>query len=407
MSIESEVERQLRLLARGVVDCVSREELAAKLKRSLEAGRPLRAKLGVDPTAPDIHLGHTVVLRKLRQFQELGHQAVLIIGSGTAMVGDPSGRDRTRPTLSAEAVQANAQTYMMQAGKIIELGAAEVVWNGEWFEKMVFFDFIRLASRMTVARMLERDLFAKRYREGVPISLHEFIYPLMQGWDSVEVRADVEIGGTDQLFNLLVGRDLMRDEGLEPQVCLTTQLLEGLDGSQKMSKSLGNYIGVNFDATDMYGKVMSIPDSLMEKYYVLLTDVDELEIADLLSERTHPREAKQRLAHEIVATFHGGEAARRAGQEFDRVFRDRELPQELPEVRIPARELSGGSLWVVRLLVLLGFAKSNGEARRLVAQGAVRLDGRRLLDAEAQVRLDRPVLVQAGKRRFARALAAE
>jgi tyrosyl-tRNA synthetase len=405
MNLSAEIERQIRVLLRGVVDCVSREELAAKLEKSLREGEPLRAKLGVDPTAPDIHLGHAVVLRKLRQFQDLGHLAVLIIGSGTAMVGDPSGRDKTRPTLSREQVQANAQTYMEQAGRIVDMGAAEVVWNGEWFERMGFFDFIRLSSRMTVARMLERDLFAKRYRDGVPISLHEFIYPLMQGWDSVEVRADVEIGGTDQLFNLLVGRDLMRDEGMAPQVCLTTPLLEGLDGSQKMSKSLGNYVGVTFDAADMYGKVMSIPDTLMEKYFVLLTDVDELEVAELLGGKTHPKEAKKRLAHEITAAFHGPETARHAGEEFERVFREHKLPDEIPEIAIPPEETEDGAVWAVRLLVLLGFAKSNGEARRLITQGGVRVDGTRLSDIEARVPIDQGVLVQAGKRRFARAVA--
>ncbi|MFO0985627.1 MAG: tyrosine--tRNA ligase [Planctomycetota bacterium] len=253
------VERQLQVVMRGVVKCVDEHELKGKLARSLASKRPLRIKLGVDPTAPDIHLGHTVVLRKLRQFQDLGHCAVLIIGSGTAMVGDPTGKDRTRPTLTADEVDRNAASYLEQAGKIIDLQRTEIQKNGDWFRAMGFFDFVKLAARMTVARMLERDLFQTRLREGNPISIHEFIYPLMQGWDSVKVRADVELGGTDQLFNLLVGRDLMREEGMEPQVCLTTPLLEGLDGTAKMSKSLGNYVGVDFEPSDMFGKIMSIP----------------------------------------------------------------------------------------------------------------------------------------------------
>jgi tyrosyl-tRNA synthetase len=397
-----EVERQIAILRRGVVDCVSWDELRGKLERSLARKVPLRVKLGVDPTAPDIHLGHTVVLRKLRQFQDLGHQAVLIIGSGTAMVGDPTGKDRTRPTLTADEVDANAATYMAQAGQVLDLARTEIQKNGDWFRAMTFFDFIKLAARMTVARMLERDLFAKRMKDGNPISIHEFMYPLMQGYDSVKVRADVELGGTDQLFNLLVGRDLMREEGLEPQVCLTTPLLEGLDGEHKMSKSLGNYIGLGFETNDMFGKVMSLPDRLMEKYFILLTGVSEPEIARLL-EAEHPKECKKRLAREITSVFHGEQAARRADEAFERLFRDHELPETIPEIEIAPADAADGRVWVVRLLVLLGFAKTSSEARRLVEGGGIKLDQQKISDPDLHVSLKAPVLVQAGKRRFARA----
>jgi len=406
--MSTDVEHQLAVIRRGVVadGIVTEEELGRKLERSLGEGRPLRVKLGVDPTTPDIHLGHTVVLRKLRQFQDLGHTAVLIIGDYTAMVGDPSGRSKTRPQLTYADVEANAKTYINQVTKILRRDRLEVTRNGDWFRKMTFLEVLRLASKITVARMLERDDFAKRFAGGNPIALHEFLYCLMQGQDSVEVRADVELGGTDQTFNLLVGRNLQRDAGLEPQICIITPILPGLDGAEKMSKSLGNYVGVTDPPTGrsgMFGKVMSIPDSLMRDYFVLLTDVPLEELDELLA--NHPRDAKARLAREIVAFYHNPEAAERAASEFDRVFRDRELPREIPAFRLDAADLEDGKVWIVRLVAASGLASSSSEARRLIQQGAVSIDGERVTDIEARLEITGGEVLRVGKRRFARLLA--
>jgi len=398
----SDVEQQLALIRRGVVPggIVTEEELLRKLESSLREGRPLRVKLGVDPTAPDIHLGHTVVLRKLRQFQDLGHTAVLIIGDYTAMVGDPSGRTKTRPQLTYDQVEANAKTYVDQVARVLRRDRLEVVRNGDWFRKMTFLDVLRLAGKMTVARMLERDDFAQRHAAGSPIALHEFLYCLMQGRDSVEIRADIELGGTDQTFNLLVGRDLQRDAGQEPQVCVTTPILPGLDGTQKMSKSLGNHIGVTDPPADMFGKVMSIPDPLMLHYFVLLTAVPLEEIDALLA--GHPRQAKARLAREIVASYHSSDAAQAAADEFDRVFREGELPAEMPSCVLHPADLEDGKVWIVRLVVASGLAPSSSEARRLIQQGAVSLDGARTDDIEARLELRGGEILRVGRRKFAR-----
>jgi tyrosyl-tRNA synthetase len=418
-AVEREAARQLELLLRGVVDCVQRDELEKRLRRSIASGKPLRVKLGFDPTSTDLHLGHAVVLRKLRQFQELGHHAVFIVGGATAQLGDPSGKDKTRPQLTREQVAANAQTYLDQAFKVVRrdetwsearrAGAIEVVDNSSWFSSFGFADFVRLASKTTVARMTERDNFAKRLKEGAPIGLHELLYPLLQGHDSVEVRADVELGGTDQLFNLLVGRDLQVDAGQAPQVCMTTAILPGLDGTHKMSKSLGNYVGLTFSADDVFGKVMSLPDAQMATWFELLTEEWRDAAARARTETTireRPRDAKVALATTITTWLHDAAAAAAAHARFDRVFRDKDLSADAPLVHVPKAEVPTGKLWVVALLVKLEFAATNGEARRLVQGRGVKLDGVVVEDEKLEVDLGREVLVQAGKRRFARVVLA-
>ncbi|MFQ5956703.1 MAG: tyrosine--tRNA ligase [Candidatus Brocadiales bacterium] len=395
-------EEQLEILRRGVIDVVREEELLEKLRRSRTENKPLRVKLGLDPTAPDIHIGNAIPIQKLAKFQELGHQVVLIIGDYTAMVGDPAGVNKTRPMLTRDEVLANAKTYLDQVGKILDMNRADVVYNSKWFEKMSFSEIIHLASKITVARMLERDDFSLRYSSGVPISLHELLYPLMQGYDSIMVKSDVELGGTDQLFSLLVGRDLQRDWGLEPQVTMTTPLLEGTDGQKKMSKSLGNYIGITEDPAQMFGKAMSIRDDLMKKYFVLTTEIGENRIDELLHHNIHPREAKAELARTIVARYWGKEAAELASKEFDRIFKEHKLPKDLPEILLPRKELKNGKIWIVKLLVVGGFAKTNGEARRLVAQGGVNIDDKTFSDIAGDVDVTPGLIIKVGKRRFAR-----
>ena len=394
-------QEQLEILRRGAAEIVSEAELLQKLQRSLETGRPLRVKLGLDPTAPDLHIGHTVVLRKLRQFQDLGHQVVLIIGDFTGRIGDPTGKSVTRPQLSDEEVRANARTYAEQLGRILDLERTELTFNARWLGAMTFADVIRLAARYTVARMLERDDFAQRYREGRPIAIHEFLYPLAQAYDSVAVRADVELGGTDQKFNLLVGREIQREYGQEPQVALLMPLLEGTDGKDKMSKSLGNYIGIAEPPGEMFGKTMSIPDELIVKYMVLATDLDMAEIRRLeqgMAEgRVNPRDAKLRLAHALVRMYHGQAAADAAQEEFLRVFSRHELPADMPEVVLPAPRLDA-----VQLLRVAGMAPSNSEARRLIEQGAVRLDGQRVTSPQEELAPADGAVLQVGKRRLAR-----
>jgi len=381
----------------GTVACHSPEDLAAKLA----TGRPLRVKLGVDPSSPDLHVGHSVQLRYLRRLQLLGHLPVLIVGDATARVGDPTGKNVTRPQLSREQVQQFAQTYLEQVGLVLDMQRAEVVRNGDWFDRMGFMDAIRLGASTTVARMLERDTFAERHRAGVPIGLHEFLYPLMQGRDSVEVRADVEIGGTDQTFNLLVGRDLMRAEGMDPQVCITLPLLPGLDGVHKMSKSLGNSIGLTDAPREMYGKAMSLPDALMGDYFRLATDIPEAVVEQLLA--GPPRDAKAALAGALVRLYHGEEASRGAAQEFDRIFRDKGLPDAIPSSDWPAGELDAdGAVWVVRVLQHLGLAASASEARRLIQGGGLKVDDEKISDEQFRLRAGRSYLLQAGKRRFHR-----
>ncbi len=393
------VEEQLARIQRGLVDLVDLADLRLRLEESRKSGRPLRVKLGIDPSSPDIHLGHTVVLRKLHDFQLLGHQVVLLWGTATAMVGDPTGRNKTRPQLTRADVVRNQETYRQQTGKVLDTARIEERENGEWFDKMTFLDTIQLASRYTVAQMLERDTFQERYRAGQPIAIHEFLYPLMQGWDSVELRADVELGGTDQLFNLLVGRELQRLEGQRPQICMTVPILEGLDGVQKMSKSIGNYIGVLDSATGMFGKVMSIPDALMRKYFTLLTDVPAATVTSLLA--GHPRTAKVALAQAITAGYHGAEAASRALAEFERVFREGGLPDQIPEVRIGAEQLRDGRILLANALALAGLAASASEGRRAIEGGGVKLDAQPVRDAKHAL-TPGCYLVQAGKRKAVR-----
>ena len=397
-----DVDEQLEIILRGIVDIVTKEELTKKLNRSMKENKPLRIKLGLDPTAPDIHIGNAIPIHKLRTFQSLGHTAILIIGDYTATVGDPSGVNKTRPMITYEKVLENAKTYLSQAENILDLEKTEVVYNSTWFEKMTFNEVIQLAAKMTVARMMERDDFTKRYNAGIPISVHEFIYPLMQGYDSIMVKSDVELGGTDQLFSLLVGRDLQRDAGMEPQVTLTTPLLEGIDGNKKMSKSLGNYIGVTESPGEMFGKAMSIPDNLMRKYFELATDLSINEINQLLDVHTHPRTAKAALARAIVRRYHTDKDAEAASAEFDRIFKEHALPDNIPDVQISSGELTDGKIWITRLIVLCGFANTNSEARRLVQQGGVSINNDAINNPSLNIEIKPNTILKVGKRRFAR-----
>ena len=397
------IDQQMAILARGAEAIYSPAELAERLRSAGAQGRQLRVKLGLDPTAPDIHLGHTVQLRKMRQFQDLGHKVVLIIGDYTARIGDPTGQNITRPMLSAEQIAANAKTYVDQAGKILDTDPAklEIRHNSEWLEGLSFKDVIKLTAQMTVARMLERDTFEKRYKAGVPIGVHEFLYPLMQGYDSVSIQADVELGGSDQTFNNLVGRQLQGNAGQRPQVVLIMPILVGLDGAQKMSKSKGNYIGVTDAPGDMFGKIMSIPDTLMDNYYTLLTDVPRPEIDRLVDPATtHPRTAKADLAKRIVASFHGQQAGEQASAEFDRIFSQRQTPTDMPEITLAARDLAEGKIGIIALIIKAGFAKSNSEARRLVEQGGVTINDEKVIDVYAEVQPPDGGVLKVGKRRF-------
>lgn len=399
-------EKQLEIIQRGVVEIVPEAELIEKLKKSVAAKRPLNIKLGLDPTAPDIHLGHTVVLQKLRQFQELGHQVTIILGDFTARIGDPTGKSETRKQLTEEQVLANAQTYREQIFKILDPAKTKMVFNSQWLAPLNFAQIIELASKYTVARMMERDDFAKRYREGLPISIHEFFYPLMQGYDSVALEADVELGGTDQKFNLLMGRTLQKEWGQEPQIALMMPILEGLDGVNKMSKSLGNYIGITESPRDMYGKTMSIADELMVRYFELVTPVSLEEVRaiekGLKDGSLHPRDVKMRLARELVTAFHGSEVALAAEEEFKNIFQKGELPDEIPETVVPASELNAGKIGLATLLHLAGLAASTSEARRLISQGAVKLDEEKLTDPKGMVTIGSGMILRAGKRKFAR-----
>ncbi len=387
-SVRDEAERQLAALRRGAVEIYTDQDLRDKLAGAVHEGRPLRVKLGMDPTAPDIHLGHTVVMGKMRTFQDLGHKAVLIIGDYTARVGDPSGVDHTRPVLNEEQIRENAHTYFEQAGKVLDLSEEriEIRRNAEWLADLSFADVLRLASHMTVARMLERDSFERRYRAGDPIGVHEFLYPLMQAHDSVAVEADVELGGTDQTFNCLAGRDLMRAAGLAAQVVLTMPLLVGLDGVEKMSKSKGNTVGVTDSPRDTFGKLMSIPDRLMENYFTLLTRVPMDEVRETLR-AAHPRDAKARLARTVTARYHGEAAADAAAEDFRRVFAENEQPSDIPEARLSPANLhvdtDTGHVGAASCLTAAGLAASNSEAMRLIRQGAVWLDEVQITDPKA------------------------
>ena len=387
-------EDALSQLERGADTIIPREELLEKLRKSAKSGEPLRIKLGLDPTAPDIHLGFAVVLRKLRQFQDLGHHAHLIIGDFTAQIGDPSGKSKTRPQLTREQVEENAKTYQTQLSEILDSDKTTIHFNGDWLGKMGFADVIRLTAKYTVAQMLEREDFASRLADNKPVGMHEILYPLCQGQDSVEIKADVELGGTDQRFNNLVGRDLQRASGQEAQVVLLMPILVGTDGVQKMSKSLGNYVGINDAPAEMFGKLMSIPDDAMRQYYTLCTAVPLDEVEQILA--GHPMDAKKRLGREIVAIYHGADAATAAQSAFEQQFSRAEVPAEMPEIEIAVKEIG-----VVDLLVAC-FGGSKSEARRMVEQGAVAVDGDKIDDATASIETCDGMTVKMGKRRWAR-----
>ena len=398
------VDEQISLLRKGTVDCVPEEELRRKLERSAKTGKPLRVKAGFDPTAPDIHLGHTVLIRKMRHFQQLGHTVIFLIGDFTGMIGDPTGRSATRPALTREQIDANAETYKQQIFKLLDPERTEIRFNNEWFSKFGADEFVRLAGKATVAQILERDDFRKRFQAQAPISMHELLYALAQGYDSVALEADVELGGTDQKLNLLMARQIQQAYGVkEPQLIMTTPLLEGLDGIQKMSKSLNNYIGINEPPRDMFGKVMSISDDLMWRYYELVTDVSLIEIGDLKTATQngdrHPRDLKVDLARRIVSDFYSQEDAEKANQEFDRMFREHQAPSDVPTVEKPA-----GSIRLVKLLAVEGLAPSVSEAQRLVTQGGVRVNGERVSDVKLEIglRSGDEALIQVGSRKFLR-----
>lgn len=398
-------EEQWSIISRGVDRIVPEDELRHKLERSIRTGKPLRVKYGIDPTGIDVHLGHTVPLRKLRQFQDLGHQAVLIIGNYTALVGDPSGRDETRARLTQEQVETNARDYLAQVSKVIDIDRTEVTHNGDWFSRFTFLDVLSLTSKITMQRMLERDDFRKRLDAGTPIYLHECLYPLMQGHDSVEIRADIELGGSEQLFSLLVARDLQRDAGQEPQIAVTLPILRGLDGHRRMGKSLGNYVGVAEPADEMFGKIMSIPDDLMREWFELLTDRSAEEIARLTDpDVTHPRQAKEALAKEIVAFYHGRAAADRAAAEFVSRFREKHDPTEIPERRLDPAMLKDGRMWICKLLVAAGLASSNGEGRRLIQQGGVTYgpDRTKITDPQTDLDVTDGLVLRVGNRKVVR-----
>lgn len=392
------IEKQIQCIGARAVDFVSAEELQKKLEEAAATKRPLRVKYGADPSAPDLHLGHVVGLNKLRECQDLGHTVVFIIGDFTAMIGDPSGKSKTRPQLSREQVMANAVSYQEQVFQVLDPDRTEVRFNSEWFGDMRFEDVIRLSAHVTVAQMLQRDDFAKRYSDNQPISLVEFLYPLVQAYDSVMVKADIELGGTDQLFNLLLGRELQKIYKQPPQTILTLPLLEGLDGVQKMSKSLNNYIGVTEAPQEQFGKIMSISDELMWRYYALILCADDETIA--AQQQRHPREAKDDLAQQVVARFHGVEAAHAASQEFARIFSERENPTDIPEWSLPAEQAAAGGCGLLWLLVQTGLAESNGAARRLIMQGGVRLDDAKITDPRAEVELRDGQTLRVGKRKF-------
>ena len=395
------LDEQLDFLAKGTVDLIERNDLKAKLQR----GKPLTVKVGFDPTAPDIHLGHTVVIRKMRHFQQLGHRVIFLVGDFTGMIGDPTGKKATRPALSTEEILQNAETYKEQVFKILDPVKTEIRFNAEWLGALGAEGMVRLAAKYTLARILERDDFRKRFEAHQPIAIHELLYPLAQGYDSVALECDVEMGGTDQLFNLLVGRDLMREYGLEPQVVITMPLLEGLDGGEKMSKSLDNYIGINEEPGEIFGKVMSISDDLMWKYYTLCTDLTPAEIARLKGEvesgALHPMQAKRDLAKSIIADFHDAAAAENADAAFRRVFSERQAPAEIEEKVLPA---SGEPMLLAKVIAATGLAATNKEAKRLIAQGGVLVDDMKIEDSRHAINAaaGKSYLLKVGKRRFAR-----
>lgn len=394
-----DIEKQLEIIKRGAVDLVTEDELRERLKKAQSERRPLRVKLGLDPTAPDLHLGHTVVLQKLKQFQELGHTAIFLIGDFTGMIGDPTGRIETRPALSKEELLANAETYKKQVFKILDPERTEIRFNSEWFEAMNASDMVRLCARYTVARMMEREDFRNRFQNNIPISIHEFLYPLVQGYDSVALRADVELGGHDQIFNLYVGRDLQRAYGQEPQIIVTVPLLEGIDGVNKMSKSYGNYVGIDEPPDAIFGKLMSISDDLMLKYYELLSDISIEEFKSLKegikTGTIHPKEAKIRFAKEIITRFHSKEAAEVAHINFDKVFKEKEIPEDIETVEIKRDDIER---WLPKLLFNLGMVSSTSEGKRMINQGAVVINGEKMKSEDTPVNDE--LVIRVGKRKF-------
>ncbi len=397
------VNEQMDLIKRGAFEIIPEDELVQKLEKSYKENSPLKIKLGCDPTRPDLHLGHSVVLRKLAQFQDIGHDAILIVGDFTGMIGDPSGRNSSRPPLSFEEARENGKSYFEQASKILHKGKTRIVYNSEWLGKMSFEDVIKLASKYTVARMLERDDFTKRYKGGIPILIHEILYPLAQAMDSVAINSDVELGGTDQKFNLLVGRDIQREFGVSPQVILTMPLLVGTDGVEKMSKSLDNYIGINESPKDIYGKTLSIADELIYSYFELTTNIDNYElvnISQLLTDKSvNPRDLKRKLARTLVAMYHSEEDAIAAENEFDTIFIKKGLPDTIPEIKIEESKLN-----VLDLIVQVGFAPSKAEARRLIQQGGVTIDGEKISDITQDITFETEKILKVGKRNFIKLL---
>lgn len=395
------VEKQLEVIKRGTVEIVPEKELIDKLKKSKKENHPLRIKLGCDPTRPDLHLGHSVILRKLRQFQDLGHHIILIIGDFTALIGDPTGQNKTRPSLTAEEIKENAKTYLDQAGKILDRDKTEIVYNADWLAPLKFEDVILLSSKLTVARMIERDDFSKRYNNNEPISLHEFLYPLAQGQDSVHLNSDVELGGTDQKFNLLVGRDLQRDAGQAPQVCLMMPLLVGTDGSQKMSKSYDNYIGIDEPANDMYGKTLSIPDDLIYTWFELLTDIPLDELSSVKSRiEKDPRNTKHELAFAITRMYHGEQAAKDARAHFEQTVINKEIPDDAPVVELTA----GDAHRLLDIISDANLTQSNGETKRMMKQGGISIDDEKIMDINYELTPDsgKEYSLKVGKRKYAR-----
>lgn len=391
---------QMDLIKRGVVEIIPEDELVRKIENSIKKSKPLNIKLGCDPSRPDLHIGHSVVIRKLAQFQELGHQAILIIGDFTGMIGDPSGRNATRPALSLEQTRINGESYFEQASKILHKEKTKIVYNSEWLGKMTFEDVIKLASKYTVARMIERDDFTKRFKAGEPISVHEFLYPLAQAMDSVAIESDVELGGTDQKFNLLVGRDIQREYGLEPQIIITMPLLVGIDGVEKMSKSYDNYIGISDEPSQIYGRTLSIPDNLIYPYFELATNVSNEKLSEIKKSledgKTNPRDIKRELARTLVTMYHNKEAALQAEQEFDNIFINKGLPDEIEEFDIGNRK----EINIIDLIILVNFAPSKSEARRLITQGGVSIDGEKIDDVQKNVSIKKGMVLKVGKRKF-------
>jgi tyrosyl-tRNA synthetase len=406
--MEKDIKKQLEMINMGTEDILVRDELEDIIEGSIKDKNPLKVKLGLDPTAPDIHLGHTVVLNKLRTFQDLGHKAILIIGDYTARIGDPSGRSALRPKLSPDTIDRNAETYMKQAFKILDPDRTELVRNSRWLKPLNFEDILGLTSRFTVARMLERDDFKKRFKGNVPIAIMEFLYPIMQAYDSVAIEADIELGGTDQRFNLLMGRELQKDMGQRPQIAITMPILAGTDGREKMSKSLGNYIGVDESPSEIFGKIMSIPDEAMLDYFRLLTRLDSVEIEnigrDMERGSLNPSLAKRRLAGIIIGYLHNAGEAEQAEKGFDRVFKAREVPDDIEESVINSSDYEDGRIWAARILTDSGLAGSNAEARRLIKQGAVRIDSKKIEDdsLELEIKDLNGKIIQKGKRHFRR-----